>query len=88
MAKVRVYRFDYFDTLLKRDRRSVDYATADAIAEQGGTILAESMREVDEELIPDSGVIRAAQIPWVGSDEAAEIRRPRTPPGETRMGPG
>ncbi|HWH39989.1 MAG TPA: hypothetical protein VNU21_09135 [Usitatibacter sp.] len=88
MAKVRVYRFDYFDTLLKRDRRSVDYATADAIAEQGGTILAESMREVDEELIPESGVIRAAQIPWPGSDEPHEIRRPRTPPGETRMGPG
>ncbi|HET7401614.1 MAG TPA: hypothetical protein VFJ62_07525, partial [Usitatibacter sp.] len=63
-------------------------ATADAIAEQGGTILAESMREVDEELIPDSGVIRAAQIPWPGSDETQEIRRPRTPPGETRMGPG
>ena len=88
MAKLRVYRYDYFDTLLKRDRRSVDYATADAIAEQGGTILAESMREVDESLIPDSGTIRAADVPPPGGDEPREVRRPRTPPGETRMGPG
>ena len=31
MADVKVYLFDYFDRLLKRDRRSTFYATADAI---------------------------------------------------------
>ena len=33
MAQVKVYLYDYFDRLLKRDRRSTDFATADAITE-------------------------------------------------------
>ena len=44
MADVKVYLFDYFDRLLKRDRRSTYYATADAIAGEGATIIAESVR--------------------------------------------
>jgi hypothetical protein len=87
MATVKVYRYDYFDRLLKHDRRSVDYATADAIAAIGGTILAESMREVDERIVQEDGILRAADLPKaeVGS---REVRRRKTPPGDTRMGPG
>ncbi len=84
MANVKVYQFDYFDSLLKRDRRSVDYATADAISEMHGTVLAESERVVDEDLLDERGMIRAAHMPPREIVEA----RPRTPPGETRMGHG
>jgi hypothetical protein len=87
MAIVKVYRYDYFDRLLKRDRRSVDYATADAISGMHGTILAETMREIDDRTLPDDGIVRAADL---AKAEIAnrEVRAPRTPPGETRMGPG
>lgn len=87
MATVRVYRYDYFDRLLKHDRRSVDYATADAIAAMGGTILAETVREVDDRIVPEDGIVRAADI-WSAEDRPREARRPRTPPGDPRMGPG
>ena len=63
MNRVNVYRYDYFDRLLKHDRRSVDYATGDAIASMGGKPLAETQRSVDEDLVPDSGIIRAADMP-------------------------
>jgi hypothetical protein len=63
MNRVNVYRYDYFDRLLKHDRRSVDYATGDAIAAMGGKPLAETQRSVDEDLVPDSGIIRAADMP-------------------------
>ena len=76
MATVKVYRYDYFDRLLKHDRRSVDYATADAIAAIGGTILAETMLEIDDRIVPDDGIVRAMDV-W-------SARRP--PPGEPRMG--
>ena len=79
MADVKVYLYDYFDRLLKRDRRSTDYATADAIAEMGATIIAESERVVDDALIDDEGIIRAAKMPprdiassdgrWIDHDE-------------------
>ena len=37
MASVNVYRYDFYDPVLKHDRRSVDYATGDAItAEEDG----------------------------------------------------
>lgn len=87
MARVKVYRYDYFDGLLKRDRRSVDYATADAIAGLGGTVLAESMREIDDALLGDDGIMRAADL-QKAEIANREVRAPRTPPGETRMGPG
>jgi hypothetical protein len=63
MAQVKVYLYDYFDRVLKRDRRSTDFATADAIMEMGGTIIAESERLVDDELPDDSGTIVAAKMP-------------------------
>jgi hypothetical protein len=84
MARVNVYQYHYFDRLLKHDRRSVDYATGDAIAAMGAKALAETQRSVDEDLLPESGVIRAADMP---PREIIETL-PRTPPGETRMGPG
>lgn len=80
MNRVNVYRYDYFDRLLKHDRRSVDYATADAIATMGGKPLAETQRSVDEGLVPDSGVIRAADMP---PRELVEAARPRI---ERRVG--
>lgn len=63
MAAIKVYQYDYFDRLLKCERRSVDFATAEAIAAMGATILAESVREVDEDLLDARGVIRGADLP-------------------------
>ena len=63
MAAVKVYQYDYFDRLLKRDRRCPDFATADAIMEMGGTIIAESERMVEEDLLDEKGIIRAANLP-------------------------
>ena len=62
MATIKVYRYDYYDRVLKRDRRSVDYATGDAIMEMGGIILAETQKTVDEARVQDDGTIRAAQV--------------------------
>jgi hypothetical protein len=87
MATVKVYRYDYFDRLLKRDRRSVDYATSDAISGMGGTILGESMREVDDRVVGDDGIMRAADL-TKAEVVSHEVRPPRTPPRERRMGPG
>ena len=84
MARVKVYLYDYFDGLLKRDRRSTDYATADAIAQRRGTIIAESERVLDEDLLDDAGMIAPGRLP---PREEVSTARPRTPPGETRMGP-
>jgi hypothetical protein len=63
MARLKVYLYEYFDRVLKRDRRSPDYATADAITELGGTIIAESERMVEEDLLDERGIIRAAKMP-------------------------
>jgi hypothetical protein len=63
MTMVRVYQYDYFDTLLKRDRRAVEYGTADGIVARHGTILAETMKEVDDSLLSDAGFIRAGDMP-------------------------
>ena len=62
MATVKVYRYDYYDSLLKRDRRSVDYATGDAISGMSGKILADTVHEVDERLLEDDGKIRASML--------------------------
>ena len=72
MASLKVYRYDFYDPLLKRDRRSVDYATADAIQERHGQILVETERLVDEDFIEDDGTIRAAHVFM----EAPLTRRP------------
>ena len=81
MNRVNVYRYDYFDRLLKHDRRSVDYATGDAIAAMGGRPLAETQRSVDEQLVPDSGIIRAADMP-----PREILEAPRSPRAERRAG--
>jgi hypothetical protein len=62
MAAVKVYRYDYYDPLLMRDRRSVDYATADAIMKLKGTILGETEKVVDEDLLEKDGTIRALNV--------------------------
>ena len=63
MTLVRVYQYDYFDSLLKRERRALEYGTADAIVARHGTILSETMREVDDNLLNDDGFIRAGDMP-------------------------
>jgi len=81
MASLKVYRYDFYDPLLKRDRRSVDYATADAIQERHGQILVETERLVDEDFIEDDGTIRAAHVfmelpPARGPSRTARAGRP------------
>ena len=92
MADIKVYLFDYFDRLLKRDRRSTLYATADAIAAQGATIIAESEKigkgdrvEVVE-VLNDDGTIAAHKIP---PREESPPARPRwNDPNDVGVGPG
>lgn len=81
MNRVNVYRYDYFDGLLKHDRRSVDYATGDAIAAMRAKPLAETQRSVDEDLVPDSGIIRAADMP-----PREILESPRAPRSAPRLG--
>lgn len=80
MAMVKVYQYDYYDRLLKRDRRSTDFATADAIMQARATILSESERLVDEDLLQDDEHVRAADMPpreirdrprWMGDSYTA-----------------
>jgi len=87
MAHVKIYQYDYYDPLLKRDRRSIEFATADTIMERGGTIIAESVREVDEDLVDETGVIAARDLPPRG-----EFRKTPAPsrmrPDDPRVGAG
>ena len=75
MANIKVYQYDYYDGLLKCERRSLEFATADFIMERGGTIIAESVRIVDEDLLDDLGVIAARDLPPRG-----EFRKTPAPP--------
>jgi hypothetical protein len=59
---INVYRYDYYDPVLKRDRRSVDYATGDAVMAMGGKILSDTMQSVEEEFLEDDGTIRAIHV--------------------------
>jgi hypothetical protein len=70
MAAINVYRYDFYDPVLKRERRSVDYATGDAIMALGGRILSDTVQNVEEELLEDDGSIRCAHV-------FAEPPRPR-----------
>ena len=63
MASVKVYRYDYFDRLLKRDRRSTDFATADAIMKTRATIISESERVVDESVLQEDEHVRVIDMP-------------------------
>jgi len=62
MAAINVYRYDFYDPVLKCDRRSVDYATGDAIMALGGKILSDTVQTVEEELLEDDGSIRAMHV--------------------------
>ena len=62
MAALKVYRYDYYDPVLKCDRRSVDYATGDRISELSGKILVETQQEVDEDMLEADGTIRAVHV--------------------------
>ena len=86
MADARVYLYDYFDGLLKCQRRSTDYATSDAIASKRGTIIAESMKLVDEDLLDDDGHIRAVDM--LPREDLPAPTRPRwNEPGDAGIGP-
>lgn len=87
MATVKVYRYDYFDRQLKRDRRAVDFATADAIMAMGSTILAETERVVDEELPDENGVVKAKDMPPRPIDPETEGRA-HVRPDDARVGSG
>jgi hypothetical protein len=50
--------------------------------ERGGTILAETVREVDEDLIDDNGFIAARDLPPRGETRPS---LPRRPPSEPRL---
>lgn len=77
MAAVKVYQYDYFDRLLKRDRRSQDFATGDAIAQMGATVIGESVRLVDETLLDSRGVIKPADLPLRVPDPGVVARARR-----------
>ena len=62
MAAVKVYRYDFYDPVMMRDRRSVDYATGDAIMAMSGKILVETQQEIDEDMLEDDGTIRAVHV--------------------------
>ena len=77
MAAINVYRYDYYDPVLKRERRSVDYATGDAIMALGGTILSETYQMVEEELLEDDGTIRAIHVFAETPPVPVPVRTPR-----------
>jgi len=85
MALIKIYRFAYYDPLLKHDRMSLDFATGDAIAERHGTIFAETERSVDERLVGDDGIVRAVDVP---PREVVEEPRWVPPQGASRSGRG
>jgi len=62
MAAINVYRYDYYDPVLKCQRRSVDYATGDAIGALGGKILGDTIQQVEDDLLEGDGSIRAAHV--------------------------
>jgi len=68
MAMIKIYRFAYYDPLLKHDRMSLDFATGDAIAERHGTIFAETERSVDESIVGAERDYYVRQLrDWKGS---------------------
>jgi hypothetical protein len=84
-----VYRYDLYDRALMRERRSEDYATAEAIERLGGVILAETAREVDDDRVDAWGVVSVADIadsrPAPPPAPIQTLRDPAEPtPGEAR----
>ena len=78
MATITVYRYDFYDPVLKCDRRSVDYATGDAIMAMGGKILSDTVQNIEEDLLDEDGTIRCSHVFM-----EAPVRRP--PPAARRM---
>jgi hypothetical protein len=62
VAATKVYRYDFYDPVLKCDRRSVDYATGDAIMAMRATILSDTERSVDERQLDRDGTIRCDHV--------------------------
>lgn len=62
MATINVYRYDFYDPVLKHERRSVDYGTGDAVMARGGKILSETVQSVEEEFLDEEGMIRAVHV--------------------------
>jgi hypothetical protein len=62
MAAINVYRYDFYDPVLKCERRSVDYATGDAIMALHGRILSDTVQNVEEDRLEDDGSIRASRV--------------------------
>jgi hypothetical protein len=62
MATINVYRYDFYDPVLKHERRSVDYATGDAAMAMGARVLSETVQSVEEDLLDDDGTIRAVHV--------------------------
>ena len=58
MAKLLVYRFEYFDRAAKIRRVADDFATEKAIREVGGTVVRDSGKEVPEGEVTFSGIWR------------------------------
>jgi hypothetical protein len=57
-----VYQFEYFDSLLKRRRRSDRFATEDAIRKLGGKYVPETAYDIDDEFVDDSGTVRPTDM--------------------------
>lgn len=75
-----VYRYDFHDPASMHDRRSDDYATAEAIERLGATILPETAREIDDARVDAWGVVKA-------TDMARSRPAPPPPPTETVRNP-
>ena len=58
MAKLLVYRFEYFDRAANARAVADDFATEKAIREVGGTVLHETGKEVPEGEVTFSGIWR------------------------------
>jgi hypothetical protein len=88
MATLKVYRYLFYDSLLKHDRMSVDFATADVITQKRGTILGETERAVEEGLVGEDGMVRAIDMPprevveepWMRVGGSRAIARPARRP--------
>jgi len=74
--ETKVYRYDFYDGVLKRDRRSVDYATGDAIMKMRGTILGDTQQTVDESRLEKDGTIRASHV-FMEPQVKSRTREPR-----------
>ena len=68
MAPIAVYAFEYFDRASGQWKRAPDMATAEAIREMAGRVLANTCQEVAPAEIARSGIVRrvrsGSEFPW------------------------